>query len=61
MFDLGLGGGIQQIRRILQKEPEKLQLAKEMLQSEHPEVAKVNKVEYFSFSSFDFAFFVLKR
>jgi hypothetical protein len=37
-----MGGNIQQMRQMLQQHPEQLQILKQRLQTEHPELAQVN-------------------
>jgi hypothetical protein len=38
-----MDANLQQMRQMLQQNPEKLQLLKQTLQAEHPEIAEVNK------------------
>jgi hypothetical protein len=53
-FGLGMGANLQQMRQILQQNPEQLQVIKQSLQNEHPEIAKVNRRELFVFHNFHF-------
>jgi hypothetical protein len=43
-----MGANLQQMRQMLQQNPEQLRLLKEKLQAEHPEMAQVNDRNFFS-------------
>jgi len=38
-----MGGTLQEMSRMLQQNPDQLQTLKERLQTEHPEIAEVNR------------------
>ncbi len=52
-----MGANIQQMHQMLQQNPEQLQLLKETLKAEHPQIAQVNIGKFFSSFSFVFFFF----
>jgi hypothetical protein len=43
-----MGVNLQQMRQTLQENPEQLQVLKQAIQAEHPEIAAVNKTNCFS-------------
>jgi hypothetical protein len=50
-----MGASLQQMRQMLRDHPEQLQVLKQALQTEHPEIAQVNKTNFF-FRNFNFVF-----
>jgi len=41
-----MGANLQQMRQMLQENPAQLQVLKQALQTEHPEIAQVNKSHF---------------